>query len=88
MLRMMELKQLDLGHYERFLNVPLLKQMLLQEEFIFQLLKRKEFLGKTVQVVPHITNEIKENAMLGNSGDFDIVITEMETVGDIESLPI
>jgi CTP synthase len=55
--------------------------MLLQEEFIFRLLKRKKrrVSGKTVQVVPHITNEIKDRMqLLGNSGDFDIVITEME----------
>jgi CTP synthase len=51
--------------------------------------RRGEFLGKTVQVVPHITNEIKERMqLLGNTGDFDIVITEIGgTVGDIESLP-
>jgi len=51
--------------------------------------RRGEFLGKTVQVVPHITNEIKERIQkLGKSGDYDIVITEIGgTVGDIESLP-
>jgi CTP synthase len=51
--------------------------MLLQEEFIFQLKRKKKrrFLGKTVQVVPHITNERMQ--LLGNSGDFDIVITEI-----------
>jgi len=51
--------------------------------------RRGEFLGKTVQVVPHITNEIKERIqILGKSGDYDIVITEIGgTVGDIESLP-
>jgi CTP synthase len=81
---------LDLGHYERFLNFLLLKQiMLLQEEFIFRLLKREEeFLGKPFKY-PHITNEIKDRMqLLGNSGDYDIVITEIGgTVGDIESLP-
>ena len=63
---------LDLGHYS-----------VIEKE------RRGEFLGKTVQVVPHITNEIKERMqLLGNSGDFDIVITEIGgTVGDIESLP-
>jgi CTP synthase len=64
--------------------------MLQLEGFIFRLLKKKEeFLGKTVQVVPHITNEIKDRMqLLGNSGDYDIVITEIGgTVGDIESLP-
>jgi CTP synthase len=75
---------LDLGHYERFLNVLLLKQiMLLQEEFIFRLLKREKrrVLGKTVQV-PHITNEIKDRMqLLGNSGDYDIVITEIGGTG-------
>jgi CTP synthase len=59
--------------------------MLLQEEFIFRLLKREEFFRKTVQVVPHITNEIKDRMqLLGNSGDYDIVITEIGgTVGDM-----
>jgi CTP synthase len=62
--------------------------MLLQEEYLSVIEKerRGEFLGKTVQVVPHITNEIKDRMqLLGNSGDFDIVITERGTVGDIES---
>jgi CTP synthase len=63
--------------------------MLLQEEFIFRLKKRRGVFRKTVQVVPHITNEIKDRMqLLGNSGDYDIVITEIGgTVGDIESLP-
>jgi CTP synthase len=64
--------------------------MLLQEEFIFRLKKEKRrVFRKTVQVVPHITNEIKDRMqLLGNSGDYDIVITEIGgTVGDIESLP-
>jgi CTP synthase len=58
--------------------------MLLQEEFIFRLLKREKrrVLGKTVQVVPHITNEIKDRMqLLGNSGDYDIVITEIGGTG-------
>jgi CTP synthase len=61
--------------------------MLLQEEFIFRLLKREkeEFFRKTVQVVPHITNEIKDRMqLLGNSGDYDIVITEIGGTVDIE----
>ena len=84
---------LDLGHYERFLNVPTSQannvttgrvcQSVIEKE------RRGEFLGKTVQVIPHITNEIKERIqILGKSGDYDIVITEIGgTVGDIESLP-
>jgi CTP synthase len=78
---------LDLGHYERFLNVPTPKLIMLPlVEFICLLLKRKKrrIFGKTVQVVPHITNEIKDRMqLLGNSGDYDIVITEYGTVGDI-----
>jgi CTP synthase len=56
---------------------------------VIQKERRGEFLGKTVQVVPHITNEIKERIqILGKSGDYDIIITEIGgTVGDIESLP-
>lgn len=84
---------LDLGHYERFLNertsqannvtTGRIYQSVIQKE------RRGEFLGKTVQVVPHITNEIKDRIqLLGKSGDYDIVITEIGgTVGDIESLP-
>ena len=61
--------------------------------FINQSLKKErrgDFLGKTVQVIPHITNEIKERMqILGNSGDYDVVITELGgTVGDIESYPM
>ncbi|MBX2827873.1 MAG: CTP synthase [Flavobacteriaceae bacterium] len=84
---------LDLGHYERFLNVPTSQANNVTTGRIYQSViekeRRGEFLGKTVQVVPHITNEIKERIqILGNSGDYDIVITEIGgTVGDIESLP-
>ncbi|MEX0363418.1 MAG: CTP synthase, partial [Allomuricauda sp.] len=84
---------LDLGHYERFLNVKTSQANNVTTGRIYQSVIEKErkgeFLGKTVQVVPHITNEIKERIqILGNSGDYDIVITEIGgTVGDIESLP-
>ncbi|NJB34970.1 CTP synthase [Croceivirga sp. JEA036] len=84
---------LDLGHYERFLNVRTSQANNVTTGRIYQSViekeRRGEFLGKTVQVVPHITNEIKERIqILGKSGDYDIVITEIGgTVGDIESLP-
>ncbi|WP_034041154.1 CTP synthase [Wocania ichthyoenteri] len=84
---------LDLGHYERFLNVPTSQANNVTTGRIYQSViekeRRGEFLGKTVQVVPHITDEIKHRVqLLGNSGDYDIVITEIGgTVGDIESLP-
>jgi CTP synthase len=84
---------LDLGHYERFLNVPTSQANNVTTGRIYLSViekeRRGEFLGKTVQVVPHITNEIKDRMqLLGKSGDFDIVITEIGgTVGDIESLP-
>ena len=84
---------LDLGLYERFLNVPTSQANNVTTGLcylsVIEKERRGEFLGKTVQVVPHITNEIKERMqMLGNSGNFDIVITEIGgTVGDIESLP-
>ncbi|WP_405292779.1 CTP synthase [Algibacter sp. Ld11] len=84
---------LDLGHYERFLNVPTSQANNVTTGRIYQSViekeRRGEFLGKTVQVVPHITDEIKERIqILGKSGDYDIVITEIGgTVGDIESLP-
>ena len=84
---------LDLGHYERFLNIRTSQANNVTTGRIYQSViekeRRGEFLGKTVQVVPHITNEIKERIqILGNSGDYDIVITEIGgTVGDIESLP-
>jgi len=84
---------LDLGHYERFLNVPTSQANNVTTGRIYQSViekeRRGEFLGKTVQVIPHITDEIKNRVqILGKSGDFDIVITEIGgTVGDIESLP-
>lgn len=84
---------LDLGHYERFLNVPTSQANNVTTGRIYLSViekeRRGEFLGKTVQVVPHITNEIKERIqLLGETGNFDIVITEIGgTVGDIESLP-
>jgi CTP synthase len=84
---------LDLGHYERFLNVPTSQANNVTTGRIYQSViekeRRGEFLGKTVQVIPHITDEIKNRVqILGRSGDYDIVITEIGgTVGDIESLP-
>lgn len=84
---------LDLGHYERFLNVPTSQANNVTTGRIYQSViqkeRRGEFLGKTVQVIPHITDEIKRRIqILGRSGDYDIVITEIGgTVGDIESLP-
>ena len=84
---------LDLGHYERFLNIPTSQANNVTTGRIYQSVIDKErkgaFLGKTVQVIPHITNEIKERIqILGKTGDYDVVITEIGgTVGDIESLP-
>jgi len=84
---------LDLGHYERFLNVQTSQANNITTGRIYQSViekeRRGEFLGKTVQVIPHITDEIKDSVqILGKSGDYDIVITEIGgTVGDIESLP-
>lgn len=84
---------LDLGHYERFLNVPTSKANNITTGRIYQNVIEKErkgdYLGKTVQVVPHITDEIKRNIMLlGKKHNYDFVITEIGgTVGDIESLP-
>ena len=84
---------LDLGHYERFLNVPTSQANNVTTGRVYLSViekeRRGEFLGKTVQVVPHITNEIKERMqLLGKTGEYDIVITEIGgTVGDIESLP-
>ncbi|MFV0564519.1 MAG: CTP synthase [Flavobacteriaceae bacterium] len=84
---------LDLGHYERFLNVPTSQANNVTTGRIYQSVIEKErkgeFLGKTVQVIPHITDEIKHRIQqLGKSGDYDIIITEIGgTVGDIESLP-
>jgi len=84
---------LDLGHYERFLNIFTSQANNVTTGRIYQTVINKEregaYLGKTVQVVPHITDEIKRRMqLLGQSGDYDIVITEIGgTVGDIESLP-
>jgi CTP synthase len=84
---------LDLGHYERFLNVPTSQANNVTTGRIYQSVIEKErkgdYLGKTVQVIPHITDEIKRRIKLVSSGNkFDIVLTEIGgTVGDIESLP-
>ena len=84
---------LDLGHYERFLSVNTSQLNNVTTGRIYQTVINKEragdFLGKTVQVVPHITDEIKRRMQLiGKSGEYDIVLTELGgTVGDIESLP-
>lgn len=84
---------LDLGHYERFLNVPTSQANNVTTGRIYQSVITKErkgdYLGKTVQVIPHITDEIKRMIKQVSSGNkFDIVITEIGgTVGDIESLP-
>lgn len=84
---------LDLGHYERFLNTPTSQANNVTTGRVYQTVINKEregaYLGKTVQIVPHITNEIKRRMLLlGANNDYDIVITELGgTVGDIESLP-
>ena len=84
---------LDLGHYERFLDVRTSQANNVTTGRVYQSVidkeRKGEFLGKTVQVVPHITNEIKNRIqILGKTGDYDVVITELGgTVGDIESLP-
>lgn len=83
---------LDLGHYERFLSVPTSQSNNVTTGRIYQTVINKEregaYLGKTVQVVPHITDEIKRRMLLLGSKGYDIIITELGgTVGDIESLP-
>ena len=84
---------LDLGHYERFLNVPTSQANNVTTGRIYDHVIRQEregaYLGKTVQVVPHITDEIKRRMLLlGQKGEFDVVITEIGgSIGDIESLP-
>ena len=84
---------LDLGHYERFLNTPTSQANNVTTGRIYDHVIRREregaFLGKTVQVVPHITDEIKRRMLLlGQNGQFDVVITEIGgCIGDIESLP-
>ena len=84
---------LDLGHYERFLNVPTSQANNVTTGRIYQSViekeRRGEYLGKTVQIIPHITDEIKRCIqILGSKSEFDFVITDIGgTVGDIESLP-
>jgi len=84
---------LDLGHYERFLNITTSQDNNVTTGRVYQTVIQKErdgaYLGKTVQVVPHITDEIKRRVqLLGQTPNYDIVITELGgTVGDIESLP-
>lgn len=84
---------LDLGHYERFLNIPTSQANSVTTGRIYQNVinkeRRGEYLGKTVQIIPHVTDEIKRNIkLLGNKNQYDVVITEIGgTVGDIESLP-
>jgi len=84
---------LDLGHYERFLNIQTTRDNIITTGRIYQNVimkeRRGDYLGKTVQVIPHITDEIKRNIkQLGVKHKFDFVITEIGgTVGDIESTP-
>ena len=84
---------LDLGHYERFTNVETTRANNITTGRIYQNVIEKErrgdYLGKTVQIIPHITDEIKRNVkLLGTKNQYDFVITEIGgTVGDIESLP-
>ena len=84
---------LDLGHYERFLGIQTTKANNITTGRIYKSVidkeRRGDYLGKTIQVIPHITDEIKRNVkLLGNKYNFDFVITEIGgTVGDIESLP-
>ena len=84
---------LDLGHYERFIDEDLSQHNNITTGKIYESVLTKErrgdYLGGTVQVIPHITNEIKERILLvGENGNYDVVIVEIGgTVGDIESLP-
>ena len=84
---------LDLGHYERFLGIQTTKANNITTGRIYKSVidkeRRGDYLGKTIQVIPHITDEIKRNVkLLGTKNKFDFVITEIGgTVGDIESLP-
>lgn len=84
---------LDLGHYERFIDINLNKYSNVTAGKVYSHVLKKErrgdYLGGTVQVIPHITNEIKERLLLaGESTNADVVITEIGgTTGDIESLP-
>ena len=84
---------LDLGHYERFLGIQTTKNNNTTTGQIYQRVieqeRKGDFLGKTVQVIPHITNEIKSRIKsLQNEREYDVIITELGgTVGDIESYP-
>src|SRR5699024_11574117 len=84
---------LDLGHYERFLDIKTSQENNVTTGRIYNNVISKErqgaYQGKTVQVIPHITDEIKSHTLsLGESDDYDVVIVEIGgTVGDIESLP-
>ena len=84
---------LDLGHYERFIDEDLTKESCVTSGKIYQAVINKErsgdYLGKTVQVIPHITNEIKEMIrLISDNEDYDVVLIELGgTVGDIESQP-
>lgn len=84
---------LDLGHYERFTDIRTSRANSITTGRIYQAVidkeRRGDYLGKTVQIIPHITDEIKRNIVfLGETGDYDFVITEIGgTVGDIESTP-
>lgn len=84
---------LDLGHYERFTNIKTTRANNITTGRVYQSVidkeRRGDYLGKTVQIIPHITDEIKRDVkLLGNTGKYDFVITEIGgTVGDIESLP-
>jgi CTP synthase len=84
---------LDLGHYERFLNINTSQENNVTTGRIYQTVINREregdYLGKTVQVIPHITDEIKRRMMLlGEKNEYDVILTEIGgTVGDIESLP-
>jgi CTP synthase len=84
---------LDLGHYERFLNLPTSQENNVTTGRVYQSVidkeRRGDFLGKTVQVIPHITDEIKSRVKLvAEKNNYDVLITEIGgTVGDIESLP-
>ena len=84
---------LDLGHYERFTNIKTTRANNITTGRVYQSVidkeRRGDYLGKTVQIIPHITDEIKRDVkLLGNTGKYDFVITEIGgVVGDIESLP-
>jgi len=84
---------LDLGHYERFLNVPTSQANNVTTGRVYSTVigneREGKYLGKTVQIIPHVTDEIQRRMkILGDSGEYDIIITELGgTVGDIESLP-